>query len=427
MDLICPRHKIPLRITEETISVFGNTYAVVTGICHKCSHKYINQAPFSNCTRFEIEGQVYQYSDILHSAYPPSKNVVQEEIPKKTQPSKKSVSKKKPAKSKPQKMTQKKARDIEIEKMKERILNDDYDRFHATRVYFAKNLPKECVFDGEELIDVKRVVFEKYGVRVKAHSSCCLRCNSVYLTMKKRDELLQRIKTLQNNPRPTQRKPALSTTKLNQPPNPTPVDERVSTEPLPFEKSEKENISEKGVIVQVYPQKCHCSKCEKKYGQNTMSNKTAVVNTLDGQTVDINVMFCKGCGQYFISAVILKMYQKRYGGLLVELTPYEKNLSNQYSIYGFNPDTVLSRCGYSVAKGIPRSHRQAVLTYVLESGKALKYEIIEIISGFLKFRENRENFADACERWREDIRFVSEYQMNSQKKIYNPRFVPGKR
>ncbi len=421
MDLICPQHKIPLQITKETLSVYGNTYSVVVGLCPKCHHKYINQSLFSNCVRFEIEGQQYQYSETLHSAFPPpiiwTEKSLEDEIPPK-----KSVSKKKQPKSKSSKKTQKKtARDIEIEKMKARILKDDYDRYHATRVYFIEKLPRKCRFDDEELIDVKRVVFEAYGVRVKAHALCCLRCSSVYLTTNKREELAEKIKALQ------QPKPVITSQKSTSPPKPGPIEENICAIPLPFEKSEKENISEKGVVVQVYPQKCHCVKCEKKYGQNTMANKTAVVKTLDGQTIDINIMFCKGCGQYFINASILKLYQKRYGGLLVELVPYQKIAPNQYSIYGFNPDTILSRCGYSVAKGVPRSHRQAVLTYVLESKKATKYEIIELISGFIKFREKRENLSDACERWKEDMRFVSDFKKNNQQKVYNPRFVTGKR
>ena len=427
MNLICPQHKTPLEITKKTLDVAGNPHNVVIGTCKKCRHKYINKTLFSNCVRFEIGGQVYQYSEALCSAFPPAVIVVKE-TPKKAISTKKSApKKKKPKENSNPKATKKSKYDIEIEEMKMRISNNDYESFHADRVCFVEELPKKCKLDGEVLSDVKRVTFETHGVRVKVHAFCCLRCKSVYLTTKKREELAKKIKDLHKKTDIAKQESLPDFSQKAFIPAPQSGVENVCSVPLPFENSEKENISKEGVVVQVYPQKCHCSKCEKKYGQNTMTCKTAVVKTLDGQTIDINIMFCKGCGQYFISSTILKLYQKRYGGLLVELVPYQKITPSQYSIYGFNPDTVLSRCGYSVAKGIPRLYRQSVLTYILESGKAKKYEIIEIISNFIKFRENRDSLEDACERWREDMRFVSEYKIETQKKVYNPRFVTGKK
>ena len=83
----------------------------------------------------------------------------------------------------------------------------------------------------------------------------------------------------------------------------------------------------------------------------------------------------------------------------------------------FQPDSILSRCGYSVKEGISQNYRQTVLAYILDSKKATKHEILEMISGFIRIRHNR--MPGACRRWEEDLLFVSPY------KIQNQQQVPG--
>ena len=198
--------------------------------------------------------------------------------------------------------------------------------------------------------------------------------------------------------------------------------------PLPFEDkiNGAENISRERKIVQVYANKCHCQKCENKYKRVTTVNRTAVVDTLDGSTANINVMFCKGCGQYFVSIVTLEQYKTIYGGILMECKVSHDFSPNQYSWFYFAPDSVLSRCGYTVKESVSRDYRHAILRYILETGKATKHEIIEKINSFISFRDNQPKYEGACQRWREDIKFVSEYKIHKQKKVYGLEFKPSK-
>ncbi len=142
----------------------------------------------------------------------------------------------------------------------------------------------------------------------------------------------------------------------------------------------KDNLSESSRIIQVYSNKCHCRKCQKKFQVNTVVNRTAVVETVSGGTVNINVMFCRGCWQYFVSLVTLKHHKELYDGLLMECRPDSDIDTNSLSWFNFAPDTVLSRCGYTVKEGISQEYRHAILSYLLDSGKADKGEIIEHIN-----------------------------------------------
>lgn len=322
-----------------------------------------------------------------------------------------------------------KAYEASIQKTYQRIKDDDYKEYHIknslNHVHFLPNIPTVCPVDGNELIYVQRVSFDMFGVKVKTQANCCIRCNSAYLPESKKPIFREKARKLKEDQKVS--KPPVTNADNKQPEKQVPQEQ--AREPLPLEMlgSEIENISSKGKIVQVYVNKCHCQKCEAKYHRVTITNRTAVVDTVERGAVNINVMFCMGCGQYFVSIVTLEQFKSIYGGLLAEcVIPNDINL-REYSWINFAPDTVLSRCGYTVKEGISRSYRQTVLQYILESGKASKYEIIEKINSFISLRENRPQYAGACKRWKEDIQFVNEYMIDSQKKVYGLEFKSARK
>lgn len=186
------------------------------------------------------------------------------------------------------------------------------------------------------------------------------------------------------------------------------------------------NLSyEPNTKVLVYAQRCHCAACQKKYGRDTIQNRTALVETITHKTIQVTVQFCTGCGKYFMNFSTFQQYCKKYGGILLEcvMTPelYKKNAS----WLNFQPDTVLSRCGYSVREGISKEYRQTVLAYILDSGRASKQEIMEKITGFIRLRHTR--MPAACKRWGEDLLFVSEYQIQRQLQVRGLTFQRANR
>lgn len=197
---------------------------------------------------------------------------------------------------------------------------------------------------------------------------------------------------------------------------------------FPFEVSDniRPNLSFEKRVILVYAKKCHCEKCFEKYKINPIVNRTAVVNTVAGKTVETNVMFCRGCGRYFMNHTTFEQYQKLYGGLLFEyrFTGELAELNNQY--LNFAPDSILSRCGYNVRAGTSKDERQARLRYILETHKATKWELIELISGFISLRHDNPKFGEACARWQEDILYINQHKIESQKKVYGLSFKQGK-
>ena len=203
--------------------------------------------------------------------------------------------------------------------------------------------------------------------------------------------------------------------------------QKLLTKPLPFEKDTHTptNLSEYGKTVLVYAQKCHCAKCFKKFGRHTIIPRTAKVLSVSGQLVDVTVLFCVGCGQYYMGYESFKQYKKVYGRLLFECVLSADLRHSGATFIDFAPDSILSRWGYSVKKDIPKEHRQAILRFLLDTKRIQKFEAIEMIKGFISFRESQPKFHDACERWREDILFINNYRRKEQDVVYGLTFKQG--
>lgn len=201
---------------------------------------------------------------------------------------------------------------------------------------------------------------------------------------------------------------------------------------LPFElppdyKTNLPNISlfEPGKYIWLYATKCHCHHCEKKYKRDTIRNRTALVQTISGTTVKVNVEYCAGCGEYFMNAASLKAYNQKYGCILAEFYS-----SKDYSGGGwdgfdnFNPDSVLSRCGYNVRQGTPKEYRQQIIAFILNTGKASKYRLLELLESFINVHWY--SHPAACKRWQEDVLFINDFEIQKQEIVTGLTFKRGK-
>lgn len=178
---------------------------------------------------------------------------------------------------------------------------------------------------------------------------------------------------------------------------------------------------EQGKKILIYSNKCHCSKCANLLGHDTIINCNAMVSTKRGSNVKVTVQYCTGCGNYFINYETFEMYNRMYHGLLFECS-FDNEVARKDNPFGFAPDSLLSRCGYSVKTTESQADRQAVLRYILDSKKATKWEITEMITGFIRVRQNMPNMQRAITRWREDIAYVANYDTQGQVSIGKKTF-----
>lgn len=186
----------------------------------------------------------------------------------------------------------------------------------------------------------------------------------------------------------------------------------------------EDDIVEPSKFIQVYRLKCHCSQCFYRYGIDTIENRKATVLTTRGKRALIGVQYCQKCGNYYVNIETLKSFSKLYGHPLIELK-FEGRLANEFYGMGYS-DSILSRHGYTVKAGTPKSERQRVIKYLLDSNISTKYELIELISSFIQIRKYMPEMQKACERWREDIQFINLYQIDRQKYAGTLTLLPHK-
>lgn len=177
----------------------------------------------------------------------------------------------------------------------------------------------------------------------------------------------------------------------------------------------------KGQKILLSKTKCHCLKCGKFFESDTMVNCTALVATCYGTNVPVTVYCCKGCGNFYMNYETFLAYNREYKGLLFECY-FDGQFNDKNNFFGFAPDSILSRCGYSVRADVGVSRRRAVLNYILDTKKATKYEISELIGHFININKKRPTMQNAVSRWNDDLLYVSNYNISLQKNVGHKSF-----
>ena len=197
--------------------------------------------------------------------------------------------------------------------------------------------------------------------------------------------------------------------------------------PIPFIANTNLSLqSAKTGKIYIFAEKCYCRSCVEKYGLNTIESQTARVSTISGKIIPVNVQYCNCCGCYYMNVRTYKDYCKRYGHLLLEINYTEEFDTGFYDGFeGFAKDSILSRCGYSVKQGIPVTTRQKILIYIMESKRATKWQIIDLISGFISLNSSLPRMSGAVDRWSEDLIFVNDYKLGSQPLTSVDTFAQG--
>ena len=174
------------------------------------------------------------------------------------------------------------------------------------------------------------------------------------------------------------------------------------------------NKNNKPIVIHVFAEKCYCRHCSNKYGTNTVESHTAYVLTADKRCVPVNVEFCTACGKYFMNYRSYNDYCKQYGPLLLEVEFSRDCNPGNDRMSSLARNSILSRCGYHARAEIPKSQRQAVLAYILESKRANKSEIKSILSFLMDFNSTKPSMEGTISRWNEDYIFVDNYKLGSQ-------------
>lgn len=143
------------------------------------------------------------------------------------------------------------------------------------------------------------------------------------------------------------------------------------------------------------------------------------------EPVYIDVYFSKRQNKYFINEESYRQYRLRYGLPYVHLVADEYDGDMDYG--NLRKNSELNLYGYTVAKTAEMStgERQRLLQQLMDNGLMSKHQIVNHLEWLIHRQSRRVKMEDACDCWREDLRFVNSYRLNAQRKIQG-RFVYGK-
>lgn len=143
------------------------------------------------------------------------------------------------------------------------------------------------------------------------------------------------------------------------------------------------------------------------------------------EPVYIDVYYSKRQNKYFINEESYRQYRMRYGLPYVHLVADEYDGDMDYG--NLRKNSELNLYGYTVAKTAEMStgERQRLLQQLMDNGLMSKHQIVNHLEWLIHRQSGRVKMEDACDCWREDLRFVNSYRLNAQRKIQG-RFVYGK-
>lgn len=170
--------------------------------------------------------------------------------------------------------------------------------------------------------------------------------------------------------------------------------------------------------IYIYKRNAHCEKCRRKGLESSTECVSATVSCILNvhEKHNIEVGYCKRCKTYFVDEESLKTFEKKYGTLLFERIFEHISSDNSFSNYEYANDTILSRYGYTAQENaLSKKERQSILSYIIENKIADKSELKSILTTFITMRGSRCRKAEPI--WQEDLKFLNEYNSNSNRII----------
>ena len=143
------------------------------------------------------------------------------------------------------------------------------------------------------------------------------------------------------------------------------------------------------------------------------------------EPVYIDVYYSKQQNKYFINEESYRQYRMRYGLPYVHLVADEYDGDMDYG--NLRKNSELNLYGYTVAKAaeMTTGERQRLLQQLMDNGLMSKHQIVNHLEWLIHRQSGRIKMEDACDCWKEDLRFVNNYRISTQRKIQG-RFVYGK-
>ena len=152
---------------------------------------------------------------------------------------------------------------------------------------------------------------------------------------------------------------------------------------------------------------------------HTIISSTGILASLDGEPIKINTNYCLDCQLYFINYHEYEFYRNIYGVLLGNFS-IQNNLDGHAKGYhSLADESILHMCGYNVSqtKELSSDQRRLILANLMDREIVSKNKIMDYLQYFIMRSESNFNLFLAVQKWSEDLDWVHNYNINTQRRF----------
>lgn len=172
-------------------------------------------------------------------------------------------------------------------------------------------------------------------------------------------------------------------------------------------------------ILYIYRNAIRCHK-----SNHTIVAATAIFYGRNDSEIQLNVEYCTECKKYFLEYGLYDQYRNKYGILVGNIRMERSGMfSGEYDLALESP---LKLSGYSVGQkeDLTVSERRYILARIIHNHIMSKSEVIRYLSYFIKMNGARLGNEIAVKKWKDDLQFVQEYDIEIQPKVYISKVKP---
>ena len=359
-QLCCPIHNLPLTINRTELDVLGYKYKIITGNCPKCQVIYTNSKIHSRINNNRIR---YQYCCTLNEANNEETLGFEDTASKANCDQTDTLRQVKPTENADTHQIDTATR---IETSKSGALQS------SAKTKVSKK--REALFNWDDLYHISPKVINSPNTNFcpvnPEHSKIAtanLGENSQNLSMQKR------------------------------------IENKV------FKFSDRKNI------LYIYKSVSYC-----RSKQHSVIPATGILNDVNGKPIQININYCNDCEKCFIGKNEYDYYKKRYSVLLGNFKMERRSAfldsSDYWNDYELAIESPLHLSGYNVSETdcMSEIYRRVILAFYMNTSISRKPEVIEYLNFFIKLNSKNSNKRTAVAKWKSDLDWVRNYNINYQ-------------
>lgn len=178
----------------------------------------------------------------------------------------------------------------------------------------------------------------------------------------------------------------------------------------------KKEITEERLLgedtLYIYSSNIGCHK-----NKHTINQATGIIYTLANERVKINIEYCEQCKKYLLEYKLYEEYRNRYGVIIGNF----RLAKNGHFNYKFDlaEESPLKLSGYSVSQkdNYTEEERQYILARIIYENIMDKGMVIKYLSHFISMNGEKVGNEIALAKWRSDLFFVQNYNIDIQPHI----------